>query len=184
MATSAQPQTKGSWVMDPAHTSIEFSAKHLVITTVRGRFEKFEVRPDFDPDHPEHSSVEVRIDASSISTREPKRDAHLKSPDFLDAEKSPYITFKSGRVQRKGGDRYELVGDLTIRDVTREVVLNTTFAGIAKDPMGNEHAGFSAETSLNRKDFGLNWNMALETGGVLVGDVIKIYIETELVKQK
>jgi len=169
--------------MDPAHTSIEFAARHMVITTVRGRFTKYELKVEFDETNPERSTVEVRIDAASIDTNQPQRDNHLRSPDFFDAEKYPWITFKSRRIYPKGQGRYQVVGELTIRGVTQEVTLEATFAGIAKDPLGNYHAGFTAETTINRKDYGAKWNMALETGGFLVGDTVKINIEAELIKQ-
>lgn len=182
MATLAQ-QHKATWTLDPVHSSIEFSAKHMVITTVKGRFNKFEVSVNLDEAEPERSSVEARIDAASLDTRNEMRDADLRSPDFLDVEKHPYITFISKRIERRGEGRYVLVGDLTIRGVTREVALDTEFSGFVKDPWGNQRAGFAAETTLNRKDFGLTWNMALETGGLLVGDTVKVSIEAELVKQ-
>ena len=183
MVTQAQPKAKATWVMDRAHTSVEFGARHMVITTVRGRFAKFDVDVDFDEANPERSRVEARIDATSIDTKEPQRDAHLRSPDFLNAEKFPFVTFKSSRIEPRGKGSYNLIGDLTIRDVTREVVLDTTFAGIVKGPQGDQHAGFTAEVTINRKDFGANWNMVLEAGGWLVGDSVKIIIEAELVKQ-
>lgn len=183
MVLQTESPTRSAWVVDPAHTSVEFAAKHMMISTVRGRFTKFDVDVDLDEAYPERSKVEVRIDAASLDTKQEQRDGHLRSPDFLDVDKFPWITFKSRRVESHGNGSYNLVGDLTIRDVTREVVLDTTFAGVAKDPMGNRHAGFSAEGTINRKDFGLNWNMALETGGWLVGDTIKITIEVELIGQ-
>ncbi|MBI2861450.1 MAG: YceI family protein [Chloroflexi bacterium] len=172
-----------TWVIDPAHSSVEFSAKHMMISTGKGRFAKFDVDVDFDEAAPEQSRVEARIDAASIDTKQPQRDAHLSSADFLDADNFPWIVFTSRRVESQGNGRYHLVGDLTIRDVAREVVLDTTFEGLAKDPMGNLHAGFTAETTINRTDFGLTWNMALETGGFLVGDTVKISIEIELIAQ-
>lgn len=183
MTSQTKPQAKSAWLLDPAHTSVEFAVKHMVITTVKGQFAKFDVKADFDEVSPQRSQVEAQIEAASIDTREPRRDAHLRSPDFLDAERFPLITFKSRRIDPKGDSRYKIIGDLTIRDVTREVALDTTFSGVAKDPMGNLHAGFSAETTVNRKEFGATWNMPLETGGVLVGDSVKISIELELVKQ-
>ena len=177
-------QAKARWVVDPVHSSIEFAVRHMVIATVRGRFEKFNIEVQFDEDNPEKSSVEVRVDSASIDTRERERDTHLRSPDFLDVERFPELVFVSRRVESLGGGRFSMVGDLTIRDVTREAVLDTEFAGTAKDPWGKMRAGFNAETSLSRKDFGLEWNVALEAGGWLVGDTVKIFIEAELVKQE
>jgi polyisoprenoid-binding protein YceI len=155
----------------------------MVIATVKGRFNKFDVDVKLDEAEQERSSVEARIDASSLETKNEMRDTHLRSPDFLDVEKHPYITFVSKRIERRGDGRYTLVGDLTIRGVTREVTLDTEFSGFIKDPWGNQRAGFAAEATLNRKDFGLTWNMALESGGLLVGDTVKVSIEAELVKQ-
>lgn len=172
------------WVLDPIHSSVEFAVKHMVITTVKGRFSKFEVDVDFDEAHPERSKVEARIDASSIETRDSQRDTHLRSADFLHAEEHQWITFRSKQVQLGGKEgSYRLLGDLAIRGVTREVALDASFAGIGKDPWGNQRAGFSAETAISRKDFGLEWNVALETGGWLVGDQVKISLDLELVKQ-
>jgi len=173
-----------SWTIDNAHSEINFSVRHMMISTVRGRFEKFEGEVNFDQNALENSTVDVSIDAASINTREGQRDAHLKSPDFLDVENHPTITFKSKRVEVKDQTRGRLIGDLTIRDVTREVALDVTFNGLSKSPWGTTAAGFSAETALNRKDWGLTWNVALETGGLLVGEEMKINIEVELVKQE
>ncbi|MBI4200794.1 MAG: YceI family protein [Chloroflexi bacterium] len=183
MVTGTQPKTRSTWVMDPAHSSVEFAAKHMVISSVRGRFGKLEIHMSFDQTQPERSQVEARIDAASIDTKQPDRDAHLRSPDFLNADKFPWITFKSRRIESSASGHHRIVGDLTIREVTREVFLDAEYAGIAKDPMGNLHAGFSAAATINRRDFGLIWNMALETGGFLVGDTVRINIELEVVRQ-
>jgi len=172
-----------AWQLDPSHSEIQFSAKHLMISTVRGRFHKFTATVDADEQNPTAAKVDVQIDASSIDTRDEKRDGHLSSPDFLDVAQFPYITFKSTRVEQVDGSHGKLVGDLTIRDVTKEVVLDFEYAGQAKTPWGTTSAGFSASTKINRKDWNLNWNVALETGGWLVGDQITISIELELVKQ-
>jgi len=172
-----------AWQLDPAHSEIQFSAKHLMISTVRGRFHKFTATVDGDEQNPTAAQVDVQIEAASIDTRDEKRDAHLRSPDFLDVENYPYITFKSKRVEKIDDSNGKLIGDLTIRDVTREVVLDVEYAGQAKTPWGTTSAGFSASTKINRKDWNLNWNVALETGGWLVGDQITINIELELVKQ-
>lgn len=172
-----------AWTIDPAHSEVNFTVRHMMISNVRGRFEKFSGTVDFDEENPEASSVEVQIEAASISTREERRDGHLRSPDFLNADEYPTITFKSRRVEALSDDRGRIIGDMTIRDVTNEVALDVTYSGMAKSPWGTTSAGFSATTRINRKDWGLNWNQALETGGVLVGDEIKINIELEIVKQ-
>ena len=172
-----------TWQIDPAHSHIAFSARHLMISKVRGRFENFSGTINFDENSPTASTVNVEIDAASINTREQQRDDHLRSPDFLDAANHPTLTFQSKRIEQTGGDNGRLVGDLTIRGVTREVALDVEYAGQAKSPWGTTSAGFSGSTTINRRDWGLEWNQALETGGVLVGDKIKIDIELELVKQ-
>jgi polyisoprenoid-binding protein YceI len=182
-ATSTSTPTRTTWKIDPAHSQVEFAVRHLMITTVRGRFTDVKGTVVTEGDDPQTAQVEVVIDANTIDTREPQRDAHLKSADFFDAEKYPYITFKGKRVTDLRGDQFKLVGDLTIHGVTREVVLDVTSEGRAKDPWGGERAGYSATTKVNRKDFGLTWNQALETGGWVVGDEIKISIDLELIKQ-
>jgi polyisoprenoid-binding protein YceI len=173
-----------TWQIDPAHSEINFTVRHMMISNVRGQFETFTGTVDFNEDHPAQSSVDVQIEAASINTKEPQRDGHLRSPDFLDAEHHPYLTFKSKRVVKTGETTGRIVGDLTIRNITREVVLEVEYAGQAKSPWGTTSAGFSATTTINRKDWNLTWNQALETGGVLVGDQIKIAIELEIVKQE
>lgn len=172
-----------SWKIDSAHSEITFSVRHMMISNVRGRFENFTGTVEFDEQNLENSSVEVKIDASSINTREKDRDNHLRSPDFLNAEKYPYLTFKSTHIEKTGPDTGRIFGDLTIRDVTHEVVLDVDYAGKVKSPFGSESAGFSATTTINRREWGLEWNVPLETGGVLVGEEIKIFIELELIKQ-
>jgi polyisoprenoid-binding protein YceI len=172
-----------SWKIDSAHSEISFSVRHMMISNVRGRFEDFTGTVDFDEENPENSSVKVKIDASSINTREKDRDNHLRSPDFLNADKYPYLTFKSTHIEKTGQDTGRIFGDLTIRDVTHEVVLDVDYAGKVKSPFGSESAGFSATTTINRRKWGLEWNVPLETGGVLVGEEIKIFIELELIKQ-
>lgn len=173
-----------TWKIDLAHSEINFSVRHMMISNVRGRFEKFDGTVEFDEENPENSSVEVKIEAASINTREPKRDAHLRSPDFLSVEQYPYITFKSKRIERTGDESGRIIGDLTVRGEAHEVALDVDYAGQAKSPWGTTSAGFSATTKINRKQWGLNWNQALETGGVLVGDELKINIELEIVKQE
>ncbi|MBI2940472.1 MAG: polyisoprenoid-binding protein [Chloroflexi bacterium] len=183
MVLETQPTTVATWTIDPAHTQVEFAVRHMMVTTVRGRFATFSGSVRADEADPARSSVEVTIDASSIDTREAQRDGHLRSPDFLDAEQFPTLAFRSRRVEALGGDRYRVVGDLTIRDITREAVLDTTFEGRAKDPWGGERAGFSARTSFDRRNYGLTWNIPLEAGGIVVGNEVKISLEVELVRQ-
>lgn len=170
------------WQIDSAHSQIQFSARHMMISNVRGLFEGFTGSVEFDEQDPTRSSVEIQIDAASVNTKEPQRDTHLRSADFLDAEQYPHLSFKSKRVEKRDDTRGRIVGDLTIRGVTNEVVLDVEYAGQAKSPWGTVSAGFSATTKINRKDWGLVWNGVLETGGVLVGDQVNISIELEAVK--
>ena len=172
-----------AWQIDPAHSQIQFSVRHMMITNVRGTFDRFSGTVDFDEENPAQTTVDVQIEAASVNTREPDRDAHLRSPDFFNAEQYPYLTFKSKRVDVIDDTHARLIGDLTIRDVTREVSLMVEYVGQAKSPWGMVSAGFNASTTINRKDWGLTWNQALETGGVLVGDNVNISIEVELIKQ-
>jgi len=155
----------------------------MMISNVRGRFENFTGVVEFNEQDPTQSKVDVQIEAASVNTREAQRDGHLKSPDFFNADKYPYLTFKSRRIEKTDATHGRVVGDLTIRDVTKEVVLNVEYAGQAKSPWGTTSAGFSATTKINRKDWGLTWNQTLETGGVLVGDEISVNVELEIVKQ-
>ena len=172
-----------AWVIDPVHSEINFSARHMMISTVRGRFEKFSGTVNFDETAPARTMVDVQIEAASVNTKEVQRDGHLKSPDFFDAANYPYLTFKSKRVSVVDSQHAKLVGELTIRNVTREVTLDVEYAGQAKSPWGTTSAGFSVQAKINREDWGLTWNQALETGGVLVGKDITISIEVEIVKQ-
>ena len=172
-----------SWKIDPSHTRAGFSVRHMMIANVHGQFENVTGTVDFNEADPARSSVDVQIEVASLTTRDEKRDAHLRSADFFDAEKYPYITFKSRRVEKLGDNHGRLIGDLTMRGITHEVALDVEYAGLAKSPWGTTSAGFNAQTKVNRKDWGLNWNVALETGGVLVGDTVNIEIEAEIVKQ-
>lgn len=172
-----------AWTIDNAHSEINFTVRHMMISNVRGRFENFTGTVDFNEADPAKSSVDVQIDASSINTKEANRDGHLRSPDFFEVEKYPHVTFKSTRVEKVNDDHGKIYGDLTIRGVTRPVVLNVEYSGMAKSPWGTFSAGFTASTSISRKEWNLIWNQALETGGMLVGDEIKINIELEIVKQ-
>jgi polyisoprenoid-binding protein YceI len=172
-----------SWMIDTTHTPIEFSVKHMMFTTVRGRFNSFSGTLQIDETNPAKSYAEGVIETASIDSREANRDAHLRSADFFDVEKFPQMKFRSTRVEPAGRDHYKIAGQLTIKDITREVVFDVTSEGQGQDPWGNQRRGFSAETNINRKDFGLTWNVALETGGWLVGDQVKIQIELQVIKQ-
>ena len=172
------------WTIDPQHTHVDFSVRHLMIATVKGRFGEVEGTVTFDPTDARDAKVDVKIAAASIDTRVTDRDNHLRSADFLDVENHPAIRFTGSRVEKLGNDRYRLTGALTIRGVTREVPLEVELQGTVKDPWGNEKAGYSATGVINRHDFGLNWNAALETGGVVVGAEVKITLEGELVRQQ
>lgn len=172
-----------AWVIDNSHSHVQFTVRHMMISKVRGSFEKFTGTVEFDEQTPANSSVHVQIEAASIQTKDEKRDGHLTSPDFLDAANHPYLTFVSKQVEVLDDSHGRIIGDLTIRGVTREVVLETEYNGQAKAPWGTTSAGFNASTKINRKDWGLNWNVALETGGLLVGEEVQIDIELEIVKQ-
>jgi polyisoprenoid-binding protein YceI len=184
MATNLEQQTTTTtWVIDPSHSLVEFAVRHMMFTTVKGRFGALTGTIVEDQADLSRSSVEVTIQAESIDTRDEKRDGHLKSADFLHIEQHAALTFRSTRVEPQGGDRLLVHGDLTVRGTTRPVTLDVTRTGTGVNPWGQTVAGFSAETKINRKDFGLTWNVGLETGGVLVGDEVKIAIEIEAVKQ-
>jgi len=170
----------GNWNIDRSHTSVEFVARHLMIAKVRGRFTDVEGTIEIGED-PEQSSAHVTIQATSISTGDEARDAHLRSPDFLDVERFPTLEFHSTTV-KNDGSQWLLAGDLTIRDVTRPVVLEVEFDGAAADPWGNSRIAFSATTQVNREDFGLTWNAPLEAGGVVVGPKVRIDLDVEAVK--
>ncbi|MBW7957968.1 MAG: YceI family protein [Anaerolineae bacterium] len=171
-----------AWQLDKSHTHINFTARHMMISKVRGEFTNYDINVNFDEENPTQTTVDVTIYADSISTRDDKRDAHLRSADFFDVDTYPVLTFKSTKVEQINPNKGRLIGDLTIRDVTHEVTLDVDYAGLIKSPFGSISAGFSAETSISRKDWGLNWNVALETGGWLVSDKIDIEIELELVQ--
>ena len=182
MATVIAPETRTAWKIDSAHTSVEFSAKHLMITTVRGRIGDVEGTIYTDETNPANSSVEVVLKAASLDTRNEQRDQHLRSADFLEVEKYPEITFRSTRIEGSK-EKFKLYGDLTIRGTTKEIALDVTFEGEAKDPWGGERAGFTATGKFDRREFGLTWNQALETGGVMVANEIKILVEVQATKQ-
>jgi len=171
-----------TWAIDPSHTVAEFAVKHMVVATTKGRFKGVEGRINLDEANLAGSSVEVSIDTATVDSGDDKRDGHLKSPDFFDVEIYPAITFKSTKVDGDG-DRFHVHGDLTIRDVTKPVVLEVERLGGGKTPFGTEILAYEAKTKINRKDYGLTWNAATETGGLLVGEDVKISIDIETVKQ-
>lgn len=172
--------SQSSWKIDLTHSSITFSVRHMVFAKVRGRFGAWSGEVDLGEDLTA-SKVAVEIDAASIDTGVTDRDNHLRSADFFEVERFPKLTFRSTRVERGGGDRYRVYGELTIRDVTREVVLEAEYGGQAKDPWGNQRVGFTAKAAVERGDFGLKWNQVLEAGGVLVGERIDIELELQAV---
>jgi polyisoprenoid-binding protein YceI len=175
-----------TWALDPAHSTVEFAVKHMMFTTVRGRFKEFTGTIVVDERNPEKSRVEVEIAASSIDTGVADRDAHLRSADFLDVERHPKLRFRSTRISgahAKAGDRFRITGQLEIRGTSMPVELDATFEGLGTDPWGKQRAGFAARTEIDRHAWGLRWNQALEAGGVLVGQKVKIEIEAQAVKQ-
>jgi polyisoprenoid-binding protein YceI len=182
-STTTYRQLAGDYTLDPAHTRIGFVARHAMVTKVRGAFNEFTGTAHLDGDDPNNSSVRVRIQAASIDTRNADRDAHLRSNDFLGREEHPEITFRSTDVAWTGEDTVDVTGDLTIKGVTRSVTVPFTFEGEATDPFGNTRLGFEGSTTINRKDFGVTWNAALETGGVLVSDKVVLEFEVSAIKQ-
>ncbi|HSA48486.1 MAG TPA: YceI family protein [Yinghuangia sp.] len=184
MTDSAIPQSEltGSYTIDPAHTRIGFSARHAMITKVRGSFNEFEGKAHVDGDDPSRSRANVTIKAASIDTRNEQRDGHLRTNDFLDAPAYPDLTFVSTAVEPLGNDKYRLTGDLTIKDVTRRLSIDFDYLGAARDPFGNLRVGFEGSVPIHRKDFGITWNAPLETGGVLVSDKITIELEVSAIK--
>lgn len=169
-----------AWQVDKSHTHINFTARHMMISKVRGEFTDYDIDVNFDENNPAATTVNVAIKADSINTRDEKRDAHLKSPDFFNAAEYPVLTFKSKRVEQSSPTHGRLIGDLTIRDTTHEVALDVDYSGVVKGPWGSHSAGFSAKATINRKDWELNWNVALEAGGWLVSDQVTIEIDLEL----
>jgi polyisoprenoid-binding protein YceI len=173
-----------SWQIDPMHTSVEFTVRHMMISNVKGVFEKTSGTVTTSGNDPTSAKIDATIDASSLNTRVDRRDADLKSPNFLDVEKYPTITFKSTKVEAAGEGKWKVTGDLTLHGVTKSVVLDVESSGAPiKDPFGNTRAGASATTKINRKDFGLTYNKTLETGGVMVGDEVAISIDVEAIKK-
>jgi polyisoprenoid-binding protein YceI len=185
MSTAAKTETSTStWKIDPVHSAVQFKVKHMMISNVKGEFASVTGTLELDSEYIGKSKLEATIDATTINTRDPQRDAHLKSADFLDVEKFPVLTFQSGKVTKRADGDLAVEGDLTIHGVTR----NETFdveapSAPQKDPWGNQRIGLSATTRINRKDFGLTWNTALETGGILVGDEVTITLDVQFVKE-
>ena len=176
------PTAVSTWTIDPAHSGVEFAVKHMMVSTVKGRFGSFEGKIQLNEADPASSSVTASVETASVDTREAQRDAHLLSDDFFGAEQYPKMTFRSTKVEHVEGDRWQITGDLTIRDATREVVLDTEYEGQIKDVWGKQRAAFNAETVLNRKEFGLNWNGLIETGGVVVGDKVRVTLNIAAVR--
>lgn len=175
--------TTGVWEIDPAHSMIAFTVRHAMVAKTRGRFTDVSGTLTIDGANPSNSSADVKITASSIDTGNSDRDVHLRSGDFLDVEKFEFLTFKSTSISQVSDDEFEVAGDLTIHGVTQPVKFKAELNGVATDPFGNVRIGFEAETKINRSDFGLTWNAALEAGGVLVSDEVKIQLDVEAIKQ-
>lgn len=178
------PKTRtATWKVDKTHSNVDFEVKHMVISTVRGHFRDFDATLYLDEDTPENSSVTATIGVASIDTNAQDRDAHLRSDDFFNADDYPQITFQSTGVERLDGERFRLAGDLTIRDVTKPVVLDGEFQGRIMDPWGAERIAFEATTQISREEFNVRWNQVLETGGLVVSDRVKIHLYVEAVRQ-
>jgi polyisoprenoid-binding protein YceI len=186
-ASSAVRTEMPTWQLDPAHSSVEFSVKHMMMTTVRGRFKDVQATLTGDRDHPEQAGVQASIAVASIDTGVADRDTHLRGSDFFDAERFPQITFRSTSVDKapkKEGDRFQVVGELVIRDSSMDVTFDCQYEGRGTDPWGKTRAGFSFQTEIDRREWGLKWNQALETGGVLVGNKVHIEGEVQFVRQE
>lgn len=173
-----------SYSIDTAHTMVQFSVRHMMISKVHGQFEKFTGTVNLNEANPSNTTLDIQVETTSVNTREGQRDGHLRSPDFFNSEAYPYMTFKSSHVEVLDAAHANLFGDLTIRGVTKPLKLEVEFTGKAKSPWGLTSLGFMASGKINRKDWGLTWNQALETGGILVGEEIEIEIELELVQQE
>lgn len=183
MTTEARA-TMSTWTADPMHSIAEFAVKHLVVTTVKGRFRDFEATLYIDEANPENSRVEAKIAVASVDTNVEARDADLRSDNFFSADQFPYITFRSTRIERLDEERFRVAGDLTIRDVTKQIVLDGEYEGQIDDPYGNRRAGFTATTQISRKEFGIRWNQLIESGGAVVGDNVKITLHIEAIRKK
>ncbi len=182
MSTTIPATLTGTYTLDPAHSRIGFVARHAMVTKVRGSFNEFRGSGHFDAENPANSRLEVTIQAASIDTRNADRDAHLRTNDFFDMQQYPEITYVSSAVEELDDNHYRVVGDLTIKGVTKSVPVDLEFTGAAVDPFGNERIGLEGATTINRKDFGVNWNAALEAGGVLVSDKVVLEFELSAVK--
>jgi polyisoprenoid-binding protein YceI len=182
MTTTATASVTGTYAIDPAHSRIGFVARHAMVTKVRGSFDEFEGSGHFDAENPAGSHLALTIQAASISTRNADRDAHLRSNDFFDMDRYPRITFTSTQVQAVDASTYRVTGDLTIKDVTRPVTIDFEYAGAATDPFGNQRIGLEGITTINRKDWGVNWNAALEAGGVLVSEKVTLEFEVSAIR--
>ena len=184
IALAAPAGAASDWKIDPAHTNVQFSVRHMMISNVRGEFVKVGGTVQLDDQDPTRSKVQATIDAATLNTREPKRDEHLRSPDFFDVAKYPTITFTSKTIEKTGDNRFKMTGDLALHGVTRAVVLDVESSGAPiKDFMGSTRAGARATTRVNRKDFGIVWNKALDGGGIAVGDEVEVTIDVEAIKQ-
>ena len=182
MSTPGSASLTGTYTIDPAHSRIGFVARHAMVTKVRGSFDEFESSGYFDVENPGNSKLELVIKAASIDTRNADRDAHLRSNDFFDMDTYPEITFVSTRIEQTGDVRHRVNGDLTIKGVTLPVAADVEYTGAAVDPYGNQRVGFEGTTSVNRKDWGVNWNAALEAGGVLVSENVTLKLEVSAVR--
>lgn len=182
-ATVQTAVNRTTWAIDPVHSSVEFAVRHLMITTVKGRFTDVQGSVVLDELDPAGSSADVTIAVASIDTREPQRDGHLRSADFFEADRYPAMTFRSTRIDGRSPEAFTLIGDLTIHGVTREVALEVVAEGRTKDPWGGERAGFTASTRIKRSEYGLTWNQLLETGGLAVSDDVKITLDVQLVQK-
>jgi polyisoprenoid-binding protein YceI len=180
----ATPALADTWTLDPAHSSVQFSIRHMMLSNVRGEFSKVAGTVQGDPGAPTQAVIEATVDTSSIDTREPKRDEHLKSADFLDVAKYPTMTFKSKKVEPAGQGKFKVTGDLTLHGVTKEVVLDVSdLTPPITDPYGKTRSGATATTKLDRKDFGVNWSKTMDNGGLVVGNEITVTIDVEATKQ-
>ncbi|GIN61982.1 polyisoprenoid-binding protein [Robertmurraya siralis] len=176
--------TKTKWALDTAHSSVDFSVKHMMFANVKGSFNEFDASIEADPADLTTASIEFTINTASVDTRNNDRDAHLRSADFFDVENFPKMTFKATSITKTDDGEYDVTGDLTIKETTKPQTFTVTYGGTGKDPWGNEKVGFAVEGSINRSEFGLTWNAALETGGVLVGDKIKISLDLQAAKSE
>jgi polyisoprenoid-binding protein YceI len=184
-STNTQSAVATTWSIDSAHSNVEFSVKHMMISTVKGMFQHVEGTVKWDGKNFETASVNARIDSSSITTFNEMRDNHLRTNDFFNAEQWPDMTFQSSRIEKDGGDEFKIHGDLTIRDTTQPVVLAAEYEGMMeKDAFGKRRAAFTAETTVNRKDFGVNWNGTIEAGGVVVGDKVKVTLHVAIIQDE